>query len=331
MRYRVFESDVIFTETIGRQAVLLQTRKFECILPAVRTQCNQEPVSEERYRHNFILRQQFLWCADMGGFLDGKLAVITGSTSGIGLGYARSLAAEGCSILLNGFGDAKEIEQTRASIEADFKVRALYNEADMRKPPEINSMIATADQEFGKIDILINNAGMQYRSPVEEFPLDIWNEMFAVNVTSAMLTTQLVLPQMRDRNWGRIINTASVNSMVTSPNTSAYTASKHAVMGLTRAVALETIMTGVTCNAICPGTVRTNLSEHRIETFAAEQQKSTDDVIDEYLEQKMPYHQAMKRFITVEEVAAAAVYLCSDAGAAMRGAAFTIDGGWTIR
>jgi 3-hydroxybutyrate dehydrogenase len=155
--------------------------------------------------------------------------------------------------------------------------------------------------------------------------------MFAVNVTSAMLTTQMVLPQMKERDWGRIINTASVNSQVTSPNTSGYTASKHAIMGLTRAVALETIMTGVTCNAICPGTVRTNLSEHRIETFAAERQKSTEDVIDEYLEQKMPYHQAMKRFITVEEIAAGAVYLCSDAGAAMRGAAFTIDGGWTIR
>jgi len=267
----------------------------------------------------------------MGGFLDGKAAVITGSTSGIGLGYARALAKEGCDVLLNGFGDATEIEAARAAIEADFGVQALYHSADMRKPDEIKAMIDTADKTFGKIDILINNAGMQHRAPVEEFPLDVWNDMFAVNVTSAMLTTQMVLPQMKRRNWGRIINTASVNAQITSPNTSGYTASKHAIMGLTRAVALETIMTGVTCNAICPGTVRTNLSEHRIDAFAAERGNSKEDVIDEYLEQKMPYHQAFKRFITVEEIAAAAVYLCSDAGDAMRGAAFTIDGGWTIR
>lgn len=267
----------------------------------------------------------------MGGFLDGKSAVITGSTSGIGLGYARALAGEGCDILLNGFGDADEIEAARSAIETDFGVKAEFDAADMRKPDEIQKMIATANAAFGKVDILINNAGMQHRAPVEEFPLDVWNDMFAVNVTSALLTTQLVLPQMKERDWGRIINTASVNATITSPNTSGYTASKHAIMGFTKAVALETIMTGVTCNAICPGTVRTNLSEHRIDAFAAERGNSKEDVIDEYLEQKMPYHQAFKRFITVEEISAAAVYLCSDAGAAMRGAAFTIDGGWTIR
>ena len=264
-------------------------------------------------------------------FLDDKSAVITGSTSGIGLGYARALAAEGCNILLNGFGDEAEIETVRLTLEADFGVKAVFNGADMRDSKSIKAMINTANDAFGKIDILINNAGMQHRAPIESFPLDIWNDIFSVNVTSAMLTTQLVLPQMRDRDWGRIINTASVNSHITSPNTSAYTASKHAIMGLTKSVALETIMTGVTCNAICPGTVRTNLSEHRIETFAAERGKSKEEAIDEYLEQKMPYHQAFKRFITVEEIAAAAVYLCSDAGAAMRGAAFTIDGGWLVR
>ena len=267
----------------------------------------------------------------MGGFLDGKSAVITGSTSGIGLGYARALASEGCDILLNGFGDADEIEAARSAIEKDFDVKAGFDAADMRDPDEIRRMVATANAAFGKVDILINNAGMQHRAPVEEFPLDVWNDMFAVNVTSALLTTQLVLPQMKERDWGRIINTASVNSTITSPNTSGYTASKHAILGFTKAVALETVMTGVTCNAICPGTVRTNLSEHRIDAFAAERGNSKEDVIDEYLEQKMPYHQAFKRFITVEEIAAAAVYLCSDAGAAMRGAAFTIDGGWTIR
>ena len=267
----------------------------------------------------------------MGGFLDGKAAVITGSTSGIGLGYARALAAEGCDVLLNGFGEADEIESARAAVELDFGVTATYHGADMRQTDEIKEMIDTANSAFGKIDILINNAGMQYRAPVEEFPLKVWNEMFAVNVTSAMLAIQHVLPQMKARDWGRIINTASVNSQVTSPNTSGYTASKHAIMGLTKATALETIMTGVTCNAICPGTVRTSLSEHRIETYAKDRGQPKEDVIDEYLDQKMPYHQAFKRFITVEEIAAAAVYLCSDAGAAMRGSAFTIDGGWTIR
>lgn len=267
----------------------------------------------------------------MVGFLDGKAAVITGSTSGIGLGYARAIAKEGCNVLLNGFGAADEIEDARAALESDFGVEVIYHNADMRRQDDISDMIDAANKAFGRIDILINNAGMQHRAPVEEFPLDVWNDMFAVNVTSAMLTTQMVLPQMKQRDWGRIINTASVNSQITSPNTSGYTASKHAIMGLTKAVALETIMTGVTCNAICPGTVRTNLSEHRIDAFAAERGNSKEDVIDEYLEQKMPYHQAFKRFITVEEISAAAVYLCSDAGAAMRGAAFTIDGGWTIR
>ena len=267
----------------------------------------------------------------MGGFLDGKSAVITGSTSGIGLGYARALAAEGCDILLNGLDDEAEIETARAALESDFSIKASFHGADMRDPAAIKAMIETANADFGKIDILINNAGMQHRAPVESFPLDVWNDMFAVNVTSAMLTTQMVLPQMRERDWGRIINTASVNAHVTTPNTSGYTASKHAIMGLTTAVALETIMTGVTCNAVCPGTVRTNLSEHRIDTFAAERGKTKEEVIDEFIDQKMPYHQAFRRFITVEEISASAVYLCSEAGAAMRGAAFTIDGGWLVR
>ena len=267
----------------------------------------------------------------MGGFLEGKSAVITGSTSGIGLGYARALAGEGCSVLLNGFGDMKKIEATRTTIETEFCVGAIYHSANMLIPAEIKSMIDAANDAFGKIDILINNAGMQHRSPIEEFPLEVWNKMFAINVTSAMLATQLVLPQMRERDWGRIINTASVNSQVTTPNTSGYTASKHAVLGLTKSIALETIMTGVTCNAICPGTVRTNLSEHLIDDFAKKSGASKEDVLESYIDQKLPYHQAFRKFITIEEVSAAAVYLCSDAGAAMRGASFTIDGGWTIR
>jgi len=267
----------------------------------------------------------------MGGFLDGRAAVITGSPSGIGLGFARALAKEGCTIMLNGFGEADAIEAARAALTTDFGVEALYDPADMRVPDEITGMIDTATEAFGKVDILINNAGMQHRDAVEDYPLEIWNEMVTVNLTAAFIAIKHVLPQMKERDWGRIINTASANALITSPGTSCYTATKHAIHGLTKTVALETALTGVTCNSICPGTVRTDLSEHRIDTFAEKVGRPKEEVIDEYLEQKQPYHQAMGRFITVEEIAAGAVYLCSDAGAAMRGAAFLIDGGWTAR
>ena len=267
----------------------------------------------------------------MAGFLDGRAAVITGSTSGLGQGFARALAAEGCDIMLNGFGEAAEIESARASLESEFGVTALYNGADMREPDEIAAMIADATARLGKVDILINNAGMQHRAPTDEFPPDVWDAMLAVNLSAPFHATRAVLPQMKQRDWGRIINTASTNALVASPNVVGYTATKHGLLGMTRAVALDTIDTGVTCNAICPGTVRTNLSEHRIDGFAAEKGAPKEAVIEEYLIQKQPYHQPMGRFITVEEVAAAAVYLCSDAGAAVRGVAFTVDGGWTAR
>jgi len=267
----------------------------------------------------------------MAGFLDGRTAVITGSTSGLGLGYARALAAEGCAIMLNGFGEAAEIEATRAGLENEFGVAAYYNGADMRDPAQVTAMIEDGMAKLGKVDILINNAGMQHRAPTEEFPPEIWDDMLAVNLSAPFHATRAVLPQMKARDWGRIINTASTNALVASPNIVGYTATKHAIMGMTKAVALETIRTGVTCNAICPGTVRTGLSEHRIDTYAAEKGKPKEEVLEEYLEQKEPYHQPMGRFITIEEIAAAAVYLCSDAGAAMRGAAFTVDGGWTAR
>ena len=267
----------------------------------------------------------------MAGFLDGRTAVITGSTSGLGLGYARALAAEGCAIMLNGFGEAAAIEATRDGLESEFGVAAYYNDADMCDPAQVTAMIADGTTKLGKVDILINNAGMQHRAPTEDFPPEIWDDMLAVNLSAPFHATRAVLPQMKARDWGRIINTASTNALVASPNIVGYTATKHAIMGMTKAVALETIRTGVTCNAICPGTVRTGLSEHRIDTYAAEQGKPKEDVLQEYLEQKEPYHQPMSRFITIEEIAAAAVYLCSDAGAAMRGAAFTVDGGWTAR
>ena len=267
----------------------------------------------------------------MPGFLDGRTALITGSTSGLGLGYARALAAEGCAIMLNGFGEAAAIEEARAGLESDFGVTALYSDADMRMPDQVTAMVDDATDRLGKVDILINNAGMQHRAPAEDFPPEIWDDMLAVNLSAPFHATRAVLPQMKERDWGRIINTASTNALVASPNIVGYTATKHGILGMTKAVALETARTGVTCNAICPGTVRTGLSEHRIDTYAAERGKPKEDVLQDYLEQKEPYHQPMSRFITIEEIAAAAVYLCSDAGAAMRGAAFTVDGGWTAR
>jgi 3-hydroxybutyrate dehydrogenase len=267
----------------------------------------------------------------MTGFLDGRTAVITGSTSGLGLGFARVLAAEGCAIMLNGFGEAAEIEALRSGLETEFGVAAHYNGADMREPAQVTAMIEDATARLGKVDILINNAGMQHRAPTEDFPVDAWDDMLAINLSAPFHATRAVLPQMKARDWGRIINTASTNALVASPGVVGYTATKHGILGMTKVVALETIETGVTCNAICPGTVRTNLSEHRIDAFAEQMGVPKEAALDDYLAQKQPYHQPMGRFITVEEIAAAAVYLCSDAGAAMRGAAFTVDGGWTAR
>ena len=248
----------------------------------------------------------------MGASLAGKCALITGSVGGIGLGYAA-------------------IEKTRAALEAEFGVPVFYNGADLRNESEVIAMVGDADARMGKVDILVNNAGMQHRAPVEDFPIDTWHQMFAVNVTAAFLAIRTVLPQMKARNWGRIVNTASINGHVASPETSAYTASKHAIMGLTKVVALETVETGITCNAICPGSVRTDLSEHRIAAFAQRQGATKEEALDAYIENKLPYHQPMKRFITVEEVAAALGYLCSEAGDAVRGTSMIIDGGWTAR
>lgn len=267
----------------------------------------------------------------MAGSLQGKTAVITGSTSGIGLGFARALAAQGCAIMLNGFGDSAAIEELRAGLAAEFSVPAFHNDADMREPEAIVAMIADADDRLGKVDILINNAGIQHREPVDTFPTQKWNEMLAVNLSAPFHAIRAVLPQMRARNWGRIINTASTNALVGTPELVCYTATKHGILGMTKVVALETIETGITCNAICPGTVRTNMSEHRIDAFAKKMGVSKEAALDDYRARKQPYHQPMGRFITIDEISAAAVYLCSDAGAAVRGAAFTVDGGWTAR
>ena len=194
-----------------------------------------------------------------------KVVVITGSTSGIGLGMARAFAAQGASVMLNGLGDANEIEALRAAIESEFEVKARYSPADMSKPDEITGMISQAQQELGSVDILVNNAGIQHVAPVDEFPPEKWNQVIAINLTAAFHTTRAAVPLMRSRKWGRIINIASAHGLVASPFKSAYVAAKHGIVGLTKTVALETAEQGITCNAICPGWVKTPLVEKQIE------------------------------------------------------------------
>ena len=211
--------------------------------------------------------------------LNGKSVVVTGSTSGIGLGIARSFAAEGSNIMLNGLGDAAEIEKLRAGIEADFKVKAVYSPADMTRPAEIADMIGQGRRELGSVDVLINNAGIQYVAPVDEFPPEKWDQIIAVNLTAAFHTTRAVVPMMKANRWGRIINIASAHGLIASPFKSAYIAAKHGIVGLTKTVALETAEQGITCNAICPGWVITPMIDKQIDAQAAAHKMPRDDVI----------------------------------------------------
>ena len=257
--------------------------------------------------------------------LKGKSALVTGSTSGIGLAYARALAAEGANVTINGFGDAAAIEKERSGIEKDFGVKAVYSAADMTKPAEIADMIKTAETTFGALDILINNAGIQYVAPIEEFPIEKWDQIISINLSAAFHAMRAAVPGMKARKWGRIISTASAHSLVASPFKSAYVTAKHGLAGLTKTVALETATFGVTVNCISPGYVWTPLVEKQIpETAKArgmtEEQVKRDVILDA---------QPTKEFITVEEVASLAVYLCSDAAKAITGANLSIDGGWT--
>jgi 3-hydroxybutyrate dehydrogenase len=256
--------------------------------------------------------------------LKGKSVVVTGSTSGIGLGIARSFAAEGASIMLNGLGDAAEIEELRAGIEADFRVQAVYSPADMTRPAEIADMIAQARRELGSVDVLVNNAGIQYVAPVDEFPPEKWDQIIAVNLTAAFHTTRAAVPMMKANRWGRIINIASAHGRIASPFKSAYIAAKHGIVGLTKTVALETAEQGITCNAICPGWVITPLVDKQIDAQAAAHKMSRDDVIREVILERQP----TKKFVKIEEVAALAVFLASDAAASITGASMPIDGGW---
>ncbi len=255
--------------------------------------------------------------------LKGKTALVTGSTSGIGLGIAKALAAQGANIVLNGFGD---VEGPKAEVAA-LGVQVTYHGADMSKPAEIAAMIEHARATFGGVDILVNNAGIQHVARVENFPIEKWDAIIAINMSSAFHATRLALPGMQAKNWGRIINVASVHGLVGSAEKSAYVAAKHGVVGLTKVTALENATTGVTCNAICPGWVLTPLVQKQVDAKAAAQGISNADATKQLLGEKEPSMQ----FTTPEELGALAVFFCSPAGDNVRGVAWNMDGGWTAQ
>ncbi len=257
--------------------------------------------------------------------LKGRSAVVTGSTSGIGLACARAFATEGANVLINGFGDPASIEAERAGIEREFGVRAIYSPADMTKPAEIAAMIALAEAEFGGIDILVNNAGVQHVSPVEDFPVEKWDQIIAINLSSAFHTIRAAVPGMKARGWGRIIQTASAHSLVASPFKAAYVSAKHAIAGLTKTVALELATHKITVNCISPGYVWTPLVEKQIPDTMKARGLTKEQVINDVILDAQP----TKEFVTAEQVAALAVFLCSDAAAQITGANLSIDGGWT--
>lgn len=259
--------------------------------------------------------------------LRGKTALVTGSTSGIGLGIARSLAAEGANIVLNGFGDPNEIAKLQEALASEFGVLAGYHGADMSKAAEIEAMMNYAASTFGGVDILVNNAGIQHVANVEDFPAERWDAIIAINLTSAFHTTRLALPQMKARNWGRIINLASVHGLVASAGKSAYVAAKHGLVGFTKATALETAKTGITCNAICPGWVLTPLVQKQVDARAEKDGLSNEAAKSALLAEKQPSGE----FVTPEELGAMAVFLCSDAARQMRGVAWNMDGGWVAQ
>jgi len=259
--------------------------------------------------------------------LKSKNAVVTGSTSGIGLAIARAFAKEGANVVINGLGDAAEIERTRAAIESEFGVKAIYSPANMLKADEIADMIHQAEKNLGSVDILVNNAGIQFVSPVEEFPVEKWDQIIAINLSSAFHAIRAAVPGMKARGWGRIINTASAHSLVASPFKSAYVAAKHGIAGLTKTVALEVATHGITVNCISPGYVWTPLVEKQIPDTMKARNMTKEQVINDVLLEAQP----TKQFVTVEQVAALAVFLCSDAASQMSGANLSMDGGWTAK
>ena len=256
--------------------------------------------------------------------MKGRAAVVTGSTSGIGLGIARALAAGGADILLNGFGDKASIEKLRLEIAEQNRVRVAYNDADLARPDEVAAMVKQATRELGRVDILVNNAGIQHTAPVEEFPDERWDAVIAVNLSAAFYAIREALPQMKARNWGRIINIASTHGLVASAEKSAYVSAKHGIIGLTKTVALETAGSGITCVAICPGWVLTPLVQKQIDAKAAAGNLSPEAAKMALLGEKQP----SKEFTTPEQIGQTVLFLCSPAAEQITGSAIALDGGW---
>jgi 3-hydroxybutyrate dehydrogenase len=259
--------------------------------------------------------------------LKGKTAIVTGSTSGIGLGIARALGAEGANLMLNGFGDAAQIETLRAGIAGEFGVKVAYSAADMSRPEQIRQMVEDATAQLGSVGILVNNAGIQHTAPVESFPPERWDAVLAINLSSAFHAIQAVLPGMKSSNWGRIVNIASTHGLIASVEKSAYVAAKHGLLGLTKVVALEMAKTNVTCNAICPGWVLTPLVQKQIDDRAERSGIAVEQAKADLLGEKQPSGE----FATPEQIGALCVFLCSDAAAQVRGAAVPVDGGWVAQ
>lgn len=257
--------------------------------------------------------------------LKGKTALVTGSTSGIGHGIAEALAAQGVNVVLNGFGDPAQIEKIRIKMAADHGVTVSFSGADMSNPKDIDAMMKQALTQFGAVDILVNNAGIQHVAPIEDFPVDKWNAIIAINLVASFHTIRHAIPAMKKRKWGRVINLASAHALVASPFKSAYVAAKHGLAGLTKTVALETAEHGITVNAICPGYVLTPLVEKQIPDTAKARGISEEEVVKNVLLEAQP----TKKFVTVEQVAALAVFLASDEAASITGAILPVDGGWT--
>ena len=257
------------------------------------------------------------------GNLKGKVAIVTGSTSGIGLGIAQALAAKGADVMLNGFGDAKEIERIRADLAAESKVKVVYDGADMSKPDAIEAMVKNAEKTFGKVDIVVNNAGIQFVSPIDEFPLAKWDAIIAINLSSAFHTTRAALPGMKARKWGRIVNIASAHGLVASAFKSAYVAAKHGVVGLTKVTALEVAEIGITCNAVCPGYVEIPTRMSRQSTAAAERSEGR------YSDPHANYKRLSRtgRHATLDEVATAVSFLVGEHSGAITGTSLNVDGG----
>jgi len=256
-----------------------------------------------------------------------RSVVVTGVSTGIGLATARALAQDGANVMLNGFGDKAEIEKIRTGIEKDFGVKAGYSPADMTKPAEIADMVRTTEKDFGTLDVLVNNAGIQHVANIEDFPIEKWDAIIAINLSSSFHTIRAAIPGMKARKWGRIINIASAHGLVASVQKAAYISAKHGLVGLTKVVALEAANSGITCNAICPGWVLTPLIQQQIDTRAKASGKSIREAEVALLSEKQPMHQ----FTKPESIGALSVFLCSDAAATITGSAYSIDGGWVAQ